>query len=471
MPDTIEHAETPKRLHALDALRGAAMLIGILLHSAHSFGLFMLTVDGFEWEYWAGIRDRSATSLSAILLEQIFSFFHAFRMQAFFLVAGFFAHLLYNRGAGAMFRNRLVRIFLPFLGGIILLIPLISATRLWGRARSLVPDAGIPWDTIGRYFLSGEFLREAGPHYLWFLLYLLIYYVAALLLKPVLDTAGGVSLSDRIDRIMGRVCRSGWAPVWLALPTFVALLFTKSPQMAEDGRTFLPEPGLVLFYGLFFAFGWGLYRRQALLDALALKWGTHCRTGLVLFAVVTVMSVGMSLGQLREGKAASAPAERRQGAPAPGKAPERGTGAANRPEQGPPGGGEGAPGQPPPPIFLVMRLVTALLSWSLTLAVVGLFMRYLNHPNRVARYIADSSYCAYLAHVPLLMPLQILVAGWPLPWPVKLLLLNVVLGTVLLVVYDLGVRGTWMGVLLNGRRHSPELMALLRRSKAPNVSP
>lgn len=463
-----DSGESPKRLHSLDALRATAMLLGVFLHSTHSFGLFMLSVEGFEWQFWAGIRDSSATPVSAILLEQVFSFFHAFRMHAFFLVAGFFAHLLYNRGAMAMVRNRAARILVPFLAGTALLIPLVTAIRLWGRARAEASAAGIPWDAIGRHFLSRDFLHEFNPHYLWFLLYLLVFYVVLLILMPALASLGFWGpLSNHADRLMGRLCRSKWAPAHLAAPTFIVLLLTRSPQLAEEGRSFMPEPGLVLFYGLFFAFGWALYRRQTLLEALAGNWAAYFGCGMVLFALTVVFSVGMSVGQLREGKGTVATAGRGEAAPAPPSFAVEGAAAPADLPQPPARGQRGGAGQPPPPpIFLGMRLITALLSWSLTLAAVGFFMRYLNHPHRLARYVADSSYWIYLAHVPLLMPLQIAMAYWPLPWWLKLPLLNLVLAGILFVLYDLCVRPTWVGAVLNGRRYPAEIPALLGRVRS-----
>ena len=47
------------------------------------------------------------------------------------------------------------------------------------------------------------------------------------------------------------------------------------------------------------------------------------------------------------------------------------------------------------------------------------------------RYLADASYWIYLAHLPLLLGLQLLMRDWRLPWPVKFVLL---LGTTILLL-------------------------------------
>lgn len=456
-----------QRLHSLDALRAAMMLVVILLHSTHSFGLFMFSVDGFEWRFWGGIRDSSATVFSAILLEQLFNFFNAFCMPAFFLVAGLFANPLSQRGAVAMIRDRAVRILIPFLAGVILLLPLITAVRVCGRARAQSVEAGIPWPDIGQCLVSGEFLAGLGPHYLWFLLYLLIFYVGVLVFRPVLGSMGWLEpLSEAAGKAVRKLCHSRWAPCYLAIPTFVVLILTRSPLLAENGERFIPEPGLVLHYGLFFAFGWALYRRQDLLPGLAGNWRVYGLMGGILFTMLSVFSVGATLNQLKGNGATLAPGafatkSTVAGLPAGAKSAVLQNLGPN--SEGP---AAGSGPLPPPPVFFGMRLVTALLSWSLTLAAVGIFYRYLDRPNRLIRYLADSSYWAYLAHVPLLMALQVLIAPWPLPWWVKLPLLNLALGLILLVCYDFLVRPTCIGTILNGRRRYPGISSLLDRSHA-----
>jgi hypothetical protein len=62
----------------------------------------------------------------------------------------------------------------------------------------------------------------------------------------------------------------------------------------------------------------------------------------------------------------------------------------------------------------------------------------------------------YLAHVPLVMAVQLAVAFLPWPVAVKFLLVNVVVIAVLLMSYQLFVRYSWLGTLLNGPRKKPE---------------
>ena len=51
----------------------------------------------------------------------------------------------------------------------------------------------------------------------------------------------------------------------------------------------------------------------------------------------------------------------------------------------------------------------------------------------------------YVAHLPLVVALQIGLANWTLPWRVQLPLLNVVAFAILLFSYHACVRFTWLG--------------------------
>ena len=97
------------RRHDLDALRAFAMFLGIVLHSALSF-------TGFPWP----VEDRSSNPIFQLLFCAI----HGFRMPLFFLLSGLFTMMLWRRrGVVALLKQRTLRIFIPFILGIVTLIP------------------------------------------------------------------------------------------------------------------------------------------------------------------------------------------------------------------------------------------------------------------------------------------------------------------------------------------------------------
>ena len=95
-----------RRYHGLDGLRGFAMLLGIVLHATLPY---FSRSYGFE-HVWPADDDQSG------LLAIVFDFIHTWRMPVFFLLAGFFAHLVLDRRATSTFVvDRLKRIALPLI--------------------------------------------------------------------------------------------------------------------------------------------------------------------------------------------------------------------------------------------------------------------------------------------------------------------------------------------------------------------
>ena len=79
-------------------------------------------------------------------------------------------------------------------------------------------------------------------------------------------------------------------------------------------------------------------------------------------------------------------------------------------------------------------------------------MRLFSQKSAVARYIADSSYWLYLIHLPIVMAMQVWVLDWSWPAYAKYAF---ILGTsvpVMLLSYQVLVRYTFIGSLLNGPR-------------------
>jgi glucans biosynthesis protein C len=95
MPTMTDAGPCSERLHALDAVRGFALLLGIELHATLSF-------IPAPTRFWIIQDIHPSVALS-------FTFFaiHVFRMTTFFLMAGFFAHMSFHR-RGARVRCRSV---------------------------------------------------------------------------------------------------------------------------------------------------------------------------------------------------------------------------------------------------------------------------------------------------------------------------------------------------------------------------
>jgi peptidoglycan/LPS O-acetylase OafA/YrhL len=104
------------------------------------------------------------------------------------------------------------------------------------------------------------------------------------------------------------------------------------------------------------------------------------------------------------------------------------------------------------PFRPVTSVVQVLYVWGMSFGMIGLFRAALGRERPAIRYLSDASYWLYLAHLPLVIALQMAVRDQPWGAFPKFLLVNLAATIPLLVVYQLLVRNTWIGVMLNGRR-------------------
>ena len=106
-------ASSLQRLHDLDALRAAAMLIGIAYHAALSFSA------GFPWM----VQDVAQATWPFVLQAWV----HGFRMQLFMLVSGFFTAMLWRqKGLKALLWHRCRRVLFPCLLGLVTVVPAMN---------------------------------------------------------------------------------------------------------------------------------------------------------------------------------------------------------------------------------------------------------------------------------------------------------------------------------------------------------
>ncbi|MXX84859.1 MAG: acyltransferase family protein [Acidobacteria bacterium] len=358
-------------------------------------GLVLHTALSYVPELSSGewpYQDRRASDGFGWLVSLI----HTFRMPAFFAVAGFFASFLVERrGTGAFLRHRLNRIGVPLVGGWVLLFPLTAVAWVFAASRSGVPLAPAPGpDASGFDWM-----------HLWFLYQLLILSAAVALFRSALlrlRPGGAVRLADTARKILAR----RWAFVVLVGITALTLAPMEAWELETDG-TLLPPLRLLSVYGVFFVFGWLEYGRGGSFGHLR----DHCLARLggglffhTLYLAVVVPHFGL----------------------APAEAPiAHGAG----------------------------MVLLAVSMWLFVLGFLGLFRRLLDTPSPGWRYLSDASYWMYLVHLPLTVALPPLLNGWDAPGFIKF---GITLGAafaITLATYHCGVRSTWVGKRLNGRRY------------------
>lgn len=99
--------------------------------------------------------------------------------------------------------------------------------------------------------------------------------------------------------------------------------------------------------------------------------------------------------------------------------------------------------------------LTVVYGWLMIFGLIGLFRLCFAGGSRLVRYVSDSSYWLYLAHLPLIDVVQIWVSPWQLPIWFKLSVVCGFATLVLLVIYHFAIRYTLAGAMLNGRKTRP----------------
>jgi peptidoglycan/LPS O-acetylase OafA/YrhL len=397
-----------QRYHDLDAVRAFALVLGVVFHACLSFVPVPIG--------WA-VMDVSTSPLilSFVLVS------HSFRMPLFFMIAGFFGRMAFHRkGGGAFLKGRVLRLVIPFMVGWWILWPLVISGWIMGGA-AMRGELEVGKALMGGLAAFGQLPEGLFVQtHLWFLHYLLLITLLMLVLRSLSGFVeplrrGLGCLGDRLAVGLARPL----GVLMLVLPTALALWFMRGWGMDTPDKSLVPQfPVLFVYWGAF-QLGWILNRNPDVLN----RW---TRPGWV------------RLGLLAAGVGCSLWFARFQADP-------------SHPDIG----------------LMRMGFVAgyALMMWSLVFFTIGIFRRWMNRSRAWIRYLADASYWIYLLHLPVVVWLQVLVAEWSLPWLPKMGFVILVTIGVSLLTYDLFVRATPVGQLLNGHRRARVLRWTIIRDR------
>ena len=225
--------------------------------------------------------------------------------------------------------------------------------------------------------------------HLWFLVYLTWFSGIAVLAQ---------SLPTTMWRPLRRLYQSRWTLLWLPLVLVPAIV--SQPMPAQAPTALVPALWPFGYYGIFFALGFGLFHHESALDRLQ-------KSPRVIAGLSLICLIGAPLFVW----------------------------------------GIATDAHP-----MLMTGLHVYLSMYLTVVIWMLARRWLDRPIPWVRYLSDASYWIYLAHLPVVLWLQVELAAvdWN-PW-VEFVLCVAGTFAITLASYAIAVRHTPIGWMLNGRR-------------------
>ena len=362
------------------------MLLGIVLHSSNTYMVFD------AGEAWV-IKDPNSTHpINGMLSGTI----HSFRMQIFFLIAGFFGSMLfYERKPIVMIKNRISRIILPFIVFVTLLWPVVvfvfSYTDLLFKGNQ---DA---METTLSYFASPLILIPQGTFHLWFLFYLSLTTIVSVILGLLFQKLPRISnyITLAFEWIMNKIFLR---LIILSLLTAI-VYFVIGSYVSPISNSFIPDFNTFIYFFYFYIIGWVLFKSKHLLRTFMVADRIYVVLGLlILNPLLLIISPSLN--------------------------------------------------------FEINVVLASTTLWINIFGITGLFIRYTSNYSSLMRYISDASYWVYLIHLPITVIIPSLIVNWPLHAFIKMLFVTICTSIICFTTYHYFVRNTFIGQFLNGRKYS-----------------
>jgi peptidoglycan/LPS O-acetylase OafA/YrhL len=224
----------------LDALRALAVVLLVFFHAT---GFLILREETGD----AGIGFRFVV--------------HTFHMPLFFVLSGFVLGLAARRtGFGPQASSRWKRLGIPFLIGMVTVIPAIGLVNVWFSKRKS---------------LSFDNVFSTSPQHLWFLEYLLLISVAVVGVWALWQRWKPESETERRGLLIAALLALMVAP---ALP----LLIEGRWEATYQPNSVVPNLPLILYYAFFVVAGWLLSTDVTLQDRMESAPWTRVAIGLAL---------------------------------------------------------------------------------------------------------------------------------------------------------------------------------------------
>lgn len=376
--------KTEARIPYLDNVRALAMMIGVIFHASLAYSPLM-------HNFWLTAEQQQSEWIDVVAW-----FLHLFRMPVFFIISGFFVHLLLEKkGIKGMLKNRLFRVFVPFL--VFMPLILIAMGLLITFAITNVANPS----PIVSFIISASKMPNPPPPqittvHLWFLYQLTFFCVLIVGLHKL-------KVIQWISKVMSNY------PLWFVFlfPLLLVPAFYSQSMPHPAPESFMPQLWSFGLYGLLFVVGFAWYQSIDFLEKIEKYIWLFLGLGVILYACfypIFPKTVDLLNPVTLDTN-----------------------------------------------VKVVGAFLEAYIAVLMSFATLIIGKRYLNQNSPVVRYIADASYWIYIVHLPLLFLIQfyLLDVSWNL-W-VEFLVSSVLTLAIGMLSYVLLVRWTFIGRMLNGK--------------------
>lgn len=389
-PPTLSPA--PARREGLDALRGISAILVVMLHAAMPY--LLQPMPGLAWP----THDASPSAV----VDAVGWAIEGFIMPLFLVLAGLFAAgLCRNLGPKAFLKHRTRRILVPLAFGCVVIVPL----DFWVWSLGFLLDGRCTWNHIRRMKFPAEIHKNLfGLSHLWFLQYLYLMCVGLAAWAAWRGTRP-IATSDATHRASASTSSAvrGFLSSLLWVVPTAAVLWWEPNIVVGFQHSFLPVPAKFAHATLFFLMGVWLDSDEA----RSLVAGRLGRWWLIPAAA----SFAAMLPLIHTHQSASLAGLSR----------------------------------------VTFAIASGLFAVTMSFGLYGVFLNVPRCSKGLA-YLSEASFWIYLAHHPIvgLSAIAVSRTGWPAV--LKFAVVTATTTGITLAVYQLGVRYTWVGALLHGKR-------------------
>ncbi len=236
--------------------------------------------------------------------------------------------------------------------------------------------------------------------FLWFLCWLIAAFLLYAMLAPRL----------RLRNLPSWLVCSPISLLWLIPLTMLAQSFMNPHSFGPDSSMGLfPLPSVLAYYAIFFFFGAIYWDADDTDGRLGRRWAISLPVGLMIVFPIGLDLVSGTFGGIFSLEDAVLNS-------------------------------------------FVANFLQVLFAWLMTFGLIGVVRQWMSRESKTMRYLSDSSYWLYLAHLPLVLLAQWFVKEIPVPICLKFAGIALVISAFLLMTYEYGVRYTLIGRILNGPR-------------------